>query len=139
MLQFVNRIISNPNMEIRPASNTITFAAEDYIDESTENNPQAIAKRTLVKIKEHWQKTEHINLANVAVGKRPIPKDNLPVIGRVNQIGGLYLSVMHAGVTLAAIAGRLMAKEILSNEDDAMLSSYRPERFTYSEDETTFA
>ena len=130
MHRFVNGIVSNPLMEIRAASNTLTLAAEDYIDDSIENNPQAIAYRTLKQIKKHWRGTENIKLANVNVGKRPIPKDGLPVIGRPKDIEGLYLLVMHSGVTLAAIAGRLAAAEIVNDCDDSLLSSYRPDRFT---------
>lgn len=127
--RFVNRIVSNPFMEVRAASNTLTLSAEDYIDESTENNPQEIAQRTLEEIKKHWQGAEQIKLGNVMVGKRPIPQDGLPIIGRTTDIDGLYLSVMHSGVTLAAIAGRLAAAEILSDQDDILLSPYRPKRF----------
>ncbi len=126
--RFVNRIVSNPYMEIRAASNTLILGVEDYIDETTENNPYAIAQRTTEKIKKYWQGAEQIKLANVRVGKRPIPQDGLPIIGRTTPIGGLYVSVMHAGVTLAAIAGRLAAAEILTEQDDSLLSCYRPER-----------
>ncbi len=127
--RFVNRIISNPFMEVRAASNTLTLAAEDYIDESLENNPQAIAQRTLKKIKEHWRGTEQIKLANVRVGKRPIPQDGPPIIGRTSNVDGLYILVMHSGVTLAAIASRLAAAEILGYQNDTLLSCYRPNRF----------
>ena len=63
------------------------------------------------------------------IGQRPMPQDGLPIIGRVNHLYGLYLSVMHAGVTLAAVTGRLAAAEILSDQDDDLLSTYRLERF----------
>ncbi len=127
--RFVNRIVSNPFIEVRAASNTLTLVAEDYVDESLENNPTIIAQNTLKKMKEHWQDAEQIKLAKVMVGKRPIPQDGLPIIGRTTHIEGLYLLVMHSGVTLAAISGRLAAAEILNNQDDDLLSSYRPERF----------
>lgn len=127
--RFINRIVSNPFMELRAASNKLTLAAENYIDESLENNPKVIAQSTLKRIKEHWQGVEQIELANIMVGKRPTPQDGLPIIGRTTDIDGLYLSVMHSGVTLAAIAGRLACAEILSDQDDILLSSYRSERF----------
>ena len=127
--QFVNRIVSNPFMEIRAASNTLTLAAEDYIDDSVENNPQVIANRTLKNIKKSWNGTEHIKLINVVVGKRPMPQDGLPIIGRTTHIDNLYLLVMHTGITLAAVVGRLAAAEILSDQDNILLSPYRLERF----------
>jgi glycine/D-amino acid oxidase-like deaminating enzyme len=128
--QFVNRIVSNPFMEIRAASGNLLLAAEDYIDESAENSPQAIARRTLKAIQNHWQCTEHIELASVVVGNRAIPQDGHPVIGRIPEVEGLYLSVMHTGVTLAALAGRLAADEILSDQQDPLLAPYSPGRFT---------
>lgn len=127
--RFVNRIVSNPYMELRSASDTLILAAEDYIDESMESNPQAIAQRTLENIKKHWEGTDQIKLANVMVGRRPIPQDGQPIIGRTRGIEGLYISVMHTGVTLAAIVGRLATSEICSDRDDVSLSIYRPERF----------
>lgn len=127
--RFLNRIVSNSLMEIRATSDKQILAAENYIDESIENNPQAIAQRTLKEIKKHWQGTEQIKLVNIKVGNRPIPQDGLPIIGRTTDIEGLYLLVMHSGVTLAAIAGRLAAAEILNDQDDSLLSLYRPKRF----------
>lgn len=127
--QFVNQIISNPYMEVRAASGKLLLAAEDYIDESAENSPQAIAGRTLTAIQDHWQGAEQTRLASVVVGNRAIPQDGQPIIGRVPEVEGLYLSVMHTGVTLAALAGRLAADEILSCQQDPLLAPYRPGRF----------
>ncbi len=126
---FVNRIISNPLLEIRAASATRILCAEDYVDESIENNPQAIAQRSLEKIKQQWQSIGSIRVMNVMVGKRPVPGDGLPVISRTTQIEGLYVLVMHAGTTLAAVVGRLAASELLSGQDEFLLSSYRLARF----------
>ena len=127
--RFVNRIVSNPFMEIRAASELLTLAAEDYIDDSIQNNPHSLAQQTIERIKTHWQGVEQIRLAKIMVGNRPMPKDGLPVIGRTTDIDGLYFCVMHSGITLAAIAGRLAAAEILTCQDDTLLSSYRPQRF----------
>ncbi len=68
-------------------------------------------------------------LTDVMVGKRPVPQDGRPIIGRAPNIKGLYLAIMHPGVTLAALAGRLVANEILNEQDDSLLTSYRLGRF----------
>ena len=125
----VKRIISTPWMDIRAASAKLTLAAADYVDESIANNPPAIAQRSLAKLQQDWQGAEHFSVANVTVGQRPMPPDGLPIIGRLAAIEDLYVSVMHAGVTLAAVVGRLATKEILSEEDTVVLSAYRPTRF----------
>ncbi|SFF17871.1 NAD(P)/FAD-dependent oxidoreductase [Spirosoma endophyticum] len=126
---FVNRIVSSPSLELRAASPRLTLSAEDYLDDSIDNNPQAIARRCLNNIKGHWHQAGLLVLTNVAVGNRPIPEDGLPIIGRIPSIEGLYVAVMHAGVTLAAVVGRLVARELLSDQEEALLASYRHSRF----------
>ena len=63
------------------------------------------------------------------VGYRPTPADGFPVIGRPAGTGGLYVSVMHSGVTLAPAVGLFAAAEILSGERSGLLSPYGPDRF----------
>lgn len=128
--RFVQRIVSTPDMEIRAASPTLTLAAEDYLDESPTTNPQAIAARTLLKLQAQWQGTQDLRLTQVAVGRRPMPQDELPIVGRVTGLEGLYLAGMHAGVTLAAITGRLMAAELVHQREEALLAPYRLARFS---------
>lgn len=127
--RFVNRIVSSPAFELRAASDTLLLAAENYLGDTPENNPQALARRTLQTIKAHWRGTEHLGLPDIWVARRPMPRDGQPVIGRVAHVEGLYLSIMHAGVTLAALVGRLAAAEITDLQADALLSAYRLERF----------
>ncbi|WP_299653259.1 FAD-binding oxidoreductase [uncultured Tateyamaria sp.] len=63
---------------------------------------------------------------------RPVPEDGLPVMGAAGPTG-CYAAVMHSGVTLAAIAGELMAAVIcdtaLTNEQAALMAPYAPDRF----------
>lgn len=59
---------------------------------------------------------------------RPVPGDGLPVIG-ATSVAGLYLAVMHSGATLAALAGELVASEILGGVEAPLLALYRPGRF----------
>jgi glycine/D-amino acid oxidase-like deaminating enzyme len=65
----------------------------------------------------------------VDVGFRPIPEDGLPITGFAPSIGGLYVTVMHAGVTLAPIVGRLAAAEIVDDASVALLEPFRLDRF----------
>jgi glycine/D-amino acid oxidase-like deaminating enzyme len=61
---------------------------------------------------------------------RPVPQDGLPVIGAVRS--GLHVACMHSGITLGALAGELVAQEMLegvTNSSGALLAPYRPQRF----------
>jgi glycine/D-amino acid oxidase-like deaminating enzyme len=63
------------------------------------------------------------------IGRRPIPKDGFPAIGRSADISGLYVAVMHSGITLAPVIGRLVADEVLTDRRDSLIDAYGLERF----------
>ncbi|WP_299415095.1 FAD-dependent oxidoreductase [uncultured Sulfitobacter sp.] len=66
----------------------------------------------------------------LTLAHRPVPQDGLPVIGAVRE--GLHVACMHSGITLGALAGELVAHEMLegvSNTSGALLAPYRPARF----------
>ncbi len=58
-----------------------------------------------------------------------MPEDGLPCVGAVAEIPGYYEAVTHSGVTLGPLLGRLLAREILAGEVDALISPFRPDRF----------
>ena len=63
------------------------------------------------------------------VGYRPMPIDELPVIGFCDAAPNLYIALMHSGVTLAPLVGELATLEIVDGACVEMLAPYRPERF----------
>ncbi|HWA45471.1 MAG TPA: FAD-binding oxidoreductase [Hypericibacter adhaerens] len=127
--RLVNRILTGPVMEVRQASPVQLLAAEDYVDAAGENGPEAIAQRTLAAVRRHLRAAEGTTLESVSVGLRPMPADGLPIVG-AGGVEGLYLAVMHAGVTLAPLVGRLAASEILDGVEVRMLESCRLARFS---------
>ena len=70
-----------------------------------------------------------LTLDRVTIATRPIPGDGLPVIGAPNGTEGLYIAMMHSGMTLAAISGRLGTREILTGATEPLLEPFRLERF----------
>jgi glycine/D-amino acid oxidase-like deaminating enzyme len=68
-------------------------------------------------------------LDRVTLGFRPLPRDNYPVVGFAERQPDVYLAVMHSGVTLAPLVGRLAAQEILDDVRVDLLAPYRVERF----------
>jgi len=70
-----------------------------------------------------------LRLVRAFAGLRAMPRDGLPIIGPVQGVPGLFLAVMHSGVTLSPIAGMLMS-EILAGEAPSFpLEPFRLERF----------
>lgn len=125
---FVHRVVSSPSFEIRPVGAEQTLAAEACIDQPTDASLAALAHSSLAAIKHSWRGADAIQVHSVEVGRRAIPQDGLPLIGRVDSVAGLYILVMHAGVTLASVVSRLAAEELLTDEADGRLSVYRPLR-----------
>lgn len=65
-----------------------------------------------------------LEIANVMLGVRPVPKDGLPMVG---WVGGVYAATMHSGITLAPLIGQLVAAEVMG-ETQERLAPFRPDR-----------
>ncbi|HCD6622919.1 TPA: FAD-binding oxidoreductase [Pseudomonas aeruginosa] len=126
--QLVRGLISNERMEVRQAGPGILLAVEDYLEDSGARGPQAIAEQTLESLRGVFRDGEEIALERVEVGRRPMPRDGLPLIGFCPDHPGVYLALMHAAATLAATLGRLVAEEFASGREAAELSAFRPTR-----------
>lgn len=63
------------------------------------------------------------------VGVRPIPKDGLPIAGPLSGLPGVYVAVMHYGITLGPLIAQLLTEEIVTGQDSALLAPYRLDRF----------
>ena len=72
---------------------------------------------------------ESAKVEGARVGIRPMPEDGFPCVGAVSARPGYYEAVTHSGVTLGPLVGRLLAREILAGEVDALITPFRPERF----------
>lgn len=70
-----------------------------------------------------------VPLESVSLCWRPVPRDDLPIIGYAPQAPQLYVAVMHSGVTLGPLVGELVAMELLEGVEIDLLAPYRPARF----------
>lgn len=86
--------------------------------------------RILKTIKEFIPKLNDLEVERTAIGWRPLPKDGKPIIGPIKELPGVYLAVMHSGISLAAIIGTLVKEEILEARTNKLLEDFRPSRFT---------
>jgi len=97
--------------------------------------PEGIAtlhgERVLRKVGEQiFPAAKGVELKELIVGYRPLPKDGLPIVGRLTTAPDVYVATMHSGVTLAPIIGQYVTRELLANIPVNMLEPYRPDRFT---------
>ena len=86
--------------------------------------------RILAKIGAILPAARGVQLDRLTLGFRPLPTDELPVVGLVPGLTDVHVAVMHSGVTLAPIIGRYMTQEVLSGARIDALTQFRPERFS---------
>ena len=75
--------------------------------------------------------TEKVHFIRAYSGLRPMPADELPILGETREVKGFFNSVMHSGITLSAVVGVLMAQLIKEGEAEIPLESYSPRRFQH--------
>lgn len=93
-------------------------------DEAVED----VAHNMLARMKQRLPNAASgLKIEKVRYGVRPMPADGYPAIGRLGR--DVYVSVMHSGVTLGPLVGRLVAQEIVTGDGVEMLEPFRPGRF----------
>ncbi|SDQ61536.1 Glycine/D-amino acid oxidase [Pseudomonas sp. UC 17F4] len=128
--RLVHTLIASSELEIRQPTPELILAAEDYLDADGEDGPQGIAQRARNTIRNSLHGGQGLELISTEVGLRPMPDDRIPIIGALPTVSGLYLAVMHSGVTLAAVVGRLVAQELIDSRLAPELQGCRPSRFS---------
>jgi glycine/D-amino acid oxidase-like deaminating enzyme len=125
----LNGLVIAPDLHMRQTEEGRIIAGGDFGGSDPGNNPQAAADALFAKVKSKLDGGDTLELETYTIGYRPTPVDGFPVIGPVDGASGLYLAVMHSGVTLAPLAGLLAANEILGGTSDATLAPFRLSRF----------
>ena len=125
----IGRVILSPDAHFKQDPNGRIVAAEDFGGGPVANDRQAEGERILARVKRRLKGADQLQIDEVTVGMRPIPADGLPILGRPQEMGNLYVAVMHSGVTLAPLIGRLAAAEIMDDLSLDVLTPYRPSRF----------
>jgi glycine/D-amino acid oxidase-like deaminating enzyme len=85
--------------------------------------------RILTKIAEFLPASRGMTLQRLTLGFRPMPLDELPVVGAIPGMSDVHVAVTHSGVTLAPILGRYVTQEVMTGSRIEVLAPFRPERF----------
>lgn len=86
------------------------------------------AARMLAGAEKFLPEIAGVRIEHVYIGWRPLPIDGHPVIGASAERPDVYLAIMHSGVTLAPIVGKLAAQELTTGVPIDLLKGYRPDR-----------
>lgn len=113
----VRTVVNNENFDLRQIAPDRLIAAADS------------QEQTLAAIRSTFRGGENVELISARVGARPMPADGEPIVGPVTGAPGLYVTVLHAAVTLAPGVGRLVASELVGGTVEPALVDCRLDRF----------
>ncbi|NJO38350.1 MAG: FAD-binding oxidoreductase, partial [Rhizobiales bacterium] len=124
----LDHIIWGDRLHMKQQADGRIVIGEVFSEGWTERDPGLIAEQMLAEARRHLPEVDLV-IEHVTIGLRPIPKDGMPVVGRAEGLDGLYVAVMHSGITLAPIVGRMAAEEMLDGIRFETLAPYRLSRF----------
>jgi len=123
----INSVVYGPKIHAHQQSNGQIIIGEQ-ITAPIKKNIKDHIKRINKHFKSMVKGGTDLNPSEVLIGWRPIPKDDLPIIGKFKN-KSVYIAVMHSGISLAAIVGNLVTQEIVDEVDSLLLKDFRPSRF----------
>lgn len=127
--RLVRTIIATPSLEVRQLPDGTVLVPAAYRGETDQAALRETARRVRDRFAASFSGADDTEILSAEIGWRPMPADGEPIIGRPAGTRGLYVTVMHSAITLAAAAGRLAAAEILTGLPAPELAGCRPDRF----------
>ncbi len=127
--KLLNGLVHADRLHMRQTAEGRIIAGSDFAGGDPGENTEATARDLFAAMKGALRGSDSLELDFHTVGYRPNPVDGFPIIGRAEGVGGLYIAVMHSGITLAPAIGLFATREILEGERDALLKPYGLERF----------
>ncbi|RUX52928.1 FAD-binding oxidoreductase [Mesorhizobium sp. M4A.F.Ca.ET.020.02.1.1] len=128
--RLLNGLVLAERLHMRQTAEGRIIAGSDFGGADPGENAEDTARELFKATKAMLRGAEGLELDFHTVGYRPTPVDGFPIIGRAEGVDGLYVAVMHSGITLAPAVGLFAAREILDGERDPLLQSYRLGRFS---------
>jgi glycine/D-amino acid oxidase-like deaminating enzyme len=117
-------------MDVRQTIEGRIIVGSDFGGSPVAGDPLQIAGALLETVRERVRGAEHARMERYTIGYRPTPADGLPVIGFLPPASGLYVAVMHSGMTNAAAVGAWGAEEMLTAKRHPLLAPFGPDRFS---------
>ena len=117
-------IVLAPELHMRQTDQGRVVIGSDFGGADPGEDAAATAARLLAGARGMLAGGATLELDRFTIGHRPTPADGLPVVGRPPRCDGLYVAVMHSGVTLAAAVGRFVAEELLAGRRDPLLGPF---------------
>ncbi|KAM0323751.1 hypothetical protein ACHAQA_008688 [Verticillium albo-atrum] len=126
--KYLNKLYNGDELHMRQTADGRIRSGADFSGGDSGEDPQKTADALFAKVQKTLKGGDELEFDYYTIGVRPDPEDGYPILGPTG-LDGLSVAVMHSGVTNAAIVGQLLAKQILTNVSDPLLSHFRLDRF----------
>lgn len=127
--RLLNGLVMAPQLHMRQRRDGSLIAGADFGGTDPGEDANAAARACLATMRTMLRSGAELEFDHFTLGKRPTPLDGFPAVGRPPGIAGLYVAVMHSGVTLAPAIGQFAADELLDGLRDPILAPYGLARF----------
>jgi glycine/D-amino acid oxidase-like deaminating enzyme len=127
--KLLNGLVLAERLHMRQTAEGRIVAGSDFGGADPGADAAATARKLFDAVQAMLIGGERLELERQSVGYRPTPADGFPIIGRAGSLSGLYLAVMHSGITLAPAVGLFASEEILTGRRDPLLAPYGLDRF----------
>ena len=129
-------VLNTPRISIRPTPEGALAMDSDWAnahiaraEDGSYRLPEAIIESLLMEASRVLEGEPELAAAWHRIGPKPVPGDGEPVLGRVDDLDGLYVAFTHSGATLGLIVGELLAYEIITGAAHPMLVDFNLRRF----------
>ena len=119
-----------PEIHIRQGTDGVVMIGEGSQESLARDDSQEHADSLLARASHYLPALESAQAVPVPVGFRPMPRDEMPILGFTEKVPNLYIALTHSGVTLAPLIGEFATMEILDGARVDLLDTFRLERFS---------
>jgi glycine/D-amino acid oxidase-like deaminating enzyme len=126
--EILHTLLMTPDLHVRQTSEGRLVAGADFSGSDPSDDPLGAATALYQKVQDMVVGAEHVEMDFHTLGFRPTPGDGFPMIGRSQNREGLYITVMHSGITLAPAVGLFATAELLEGKRDPLIAPYHPDR-----------
>ncbi|MEI9420279.1 FAD-binding oxidoreductase [Mesorhizobium sp. Cs1299R1N1] len=127
--KLLNGLVLAERLHMRQTAEGRIIAGSDFGGADPGMDAKATARALFAATTAMLRDSDGLELDFHTVGYRPTPIDGFPIIGRAEGMDGVYIAVMHSGITLAPAVGLFATREILGGERDPLLAPYGLSRF----------
>ena len=118
-----------PEIHVRQGTDGVVMIGEGSQESMVRDDSQQHADGLLARAAHYLPALKAAKAVPVPVGYRPMPLDEMPILGFTKESPNLYIALTHSGITLAPLIGEFAAMEILDGARVDLLEPFRLERF----------